>query len=75
MSRWSSCCIVLKGRSVSVFCRDKAFKDKASKRENTLRGILSFVMTTLWKFLFGKQADGLKKVNESEGFCNVYLNK
>lgn len=42
------------------------FREKQVKRENTLGGILHFISTNIWKFLFGKQADALKKMRNSD---------
>lgn len=42
-----------------------AAREKISRREIHLLGILNFVSLNLWKFLFGKQADSLKKVRNS----------
>jgi len=41
----------------------------AGKREVRVLGVLNLVVSGVWKFLFGKQADGLKKVNDSEDEC------
>ena len=40
------------------------------KRETKLNGILLFVHTSVWKALFGKQADVLEKDDEHE---NTYM--
>lgn len=41
-------------------------REKIVRREINLQGILHFVSLNLWKFLFGKQADSLKKVRNSD---------
>ncbi|KYR01489.1 hypothetical protein DLAC_01475 [Tieghemostelium lacteum] len=41
-------------------------REKNSKRETKLLGILSFINTTVWKALFGKPADSLEKSTEAE---------
>lgn len=43
----------------------------AGKREVRVLGVLNLVVSGVWKFLFGKQADGLKKVNDSEDECTL----
>lgn len=44
-------------------------REKISRRETRLLNILNFVALTLWTFLYGKQADSLKKVRDSESEC------
>ncbi|CAG8455705.1 4884_t:CDS:2 [Funneliformis caledonium] len=46
------------------------WRDKNSKRETRVLGILYFIHTTVWKTLFGKQADTLEKSTENE---NEYM--
>ncbi|PXF40844.1 Trafficking protein particle complex subunit 5 [Gracilariopsis chorda] len=41
-------------------------REKISKRDTRLLSILNFIALTLWTFLYGKQADSLKKVRDSE---------
>ncbi|KAK5583110.1 hypothetical protein RB653_004700 [Dictyostelium firmibasis] len=41
-------------------------REKNSKRETKLLGILSFIHTTVWKSLFGKPADSLEKSTEAD---------
>lgn len=56
------------GRSLElIFAREKT-----TRRENTLQGILHFVSYNLWRFLFGKQADALKKVRNCDE-CTFFL--
>jgi len=43
-----------------------SLRERSSKRETKLLGILSFVYSTIWKVLFGKQADSLEKSTEQE---------
>ncbi|CAG8502234.1 14673_t:CDS:2 [Cetraspora pellucida] len=40
------------------------WREKNSKRETRVLGILYFIHTTVWKALFGKQADSLEKNND-----------
>lgn len=47
-------------------------REKTVRREITLQGILHFVSLNLWRFLFGKQADSLKKVRNSDE-CASYI--
>jgi hypothetical protein len=42
------------------------WRDKNSKRETRVLGILYFIHTTVWKTLFGKHADTLEKSTEIE---------
>lgn len=44
-------------------------REKILRRETRLLNILNFVALTLWVFLYGKQADSLKKVRDSESEC------
>eukprot|EP01132_Coremiostelium_polycephalum_P000980 gene980-1246_t len=41
-------------------------RDKNSKRETKLLGMLSFIHSTVWKAMFGKQADSLEKSTEAD---------
>lgn len=41
-------------------------RERNSKRETKLINILLFVKTTLWKTLFGKEADKLEHANDDE---------
>mmetsp|Transcript_13821 Transcript_13821/g.20842 ORF Transcript_13821/g.20842 Transcript_13821/m.20842 type:complete len:181 (+) Transcript_13821:42-584(+) len=47
-----------------------SFREKSSKRETKLVGILSFIHSTVWRALFGKQADSLERSIEHE---NEYM--
>lgn len=42
------------------------YREKASRRETRLLGILSFIHTTVWKCLFGKAAESLERGTENE---------
>ncbi|CAG8720327.1 16828_t:CDS:2 [Gigaspora margarita] len=42
------------------------WREKNNKRETRVLGILYFIHTTVWKTLFGKQADSLEKSTEHE---------
>jgi len=55
-------------------------REKILRRETRIIGILNFVVTSLWKALFGKQADGLKKftdakfyIEEQDPMVNKYI--
>jgi len=41
-------------------------RDKSSKRETRMLGILQFITSTVWKMLFGSAADSLEKSVEQE---------
>lgn len=41
-------------------------RERLPRRETRLLNILNFIALTLWNFLYGKQADSLKKVRDSE---------
>jgi len=41
-------------------------RDGKTRRETRMLGMLQYVHTSLWKSLFGRAADGLEKVVESE---------
>jgi len=43
-----------------------AIREKSWKRETRVVNILTFVMSKLWRFLFGKEVDTLKKVSGSD---------
>lgn len=44
-------------------------REKVCRRETRLLNMLNFIALTLWNFLYGKQADSLKKVRDSELEC------
>lgn len=46
-------------------------RERISKRDTRLLSILNFIALTLWTFLYGKQADSLKKVRDSELECTL----
>lgn len=46
-------------------------REKVSRRETRLLNILNFIALTLWTFLYGRQADSLKKVRDSELECEL----
>lgn len=49
-------------------------REKITRRETRLLSVLNFIVLKLWTFLFGKQADSLKKVRDSESECkNFYI--
>merc|ERR1712029_519182 len=41
-------------------------REKAARRETKLLNVLLFVKSTLWKTLFGKEADKLERANDDE---------
>ena len=41
-------------------------REKSSRRETRMLGILQFITTTVWKMLFGAPADSLEKSVEQE---------
>jgi len=45
------------------------YRDKSTRRELRLVGMLSFVQTSVWKALFGKPADSLERSIEHEDEC------
>lgn len=49
-----------------IFIRDKQFK-----RETRLINILIFIKNSVWKTLFGKEADKLEQANDDEATCKV----
>ncbi|CAH1766982.1 3320_t:CDS:2 [Entrophospora sp. SA101] len=51
------------------------FREKNSKRETRVLGILYFIHTTVWKTLFGKQADSLEKnmISDNDPVINKYI--
>lgn len=55
------------GKDVGVRLIDLYFvRERNSKRETKLINILLFIKTTLWKTLFGKEADKLEHANDDE---------
>lgn len=44
-------------------------REKQSKRETRVLSVLNLIALSLWTFLYGKQADSLKKVRDSESEC------
>lgn len=48
-------------------------REKVSRRETRLLNMLNFIAVPLWNFLYGKQADSLKKVRDSEQECKFVL--
>ena len=52
-------------RSLELLC----FRDKLPRRERSLKAMLQFVRTTVWKALFGKLADRLEISRDSEDEC------
>lgn len=49
-------------------------REKVPRRETRLLNILNFIALTLWTFLYGKQADSLKKVRDSDLECKCLRN-
>jgi len=55
------------GYSIGIRLAELIFyREKNNKRETKLLGILTFISYTVWKVLFGKQADSLEKSTEQE---------
>ncbi|XP_022200806.1 trafficking protein particle complex subunit 5 [Nilaparvata lugens] len=55
------------GQEVGVKLLDLYFvREKNCKRENKLLNMLLFIKTTLWKGLFGREADKLEHANDDE---------
>jgi len=46
------------------------WREKNSRRETRILGILQFIHTTVWKTLFGKAADALEKSREADDECS-----
>lgn len=46
-------------------------RERSSKRELKLINMLLFIKTTLWKCLFGKEAEKLEHANDDE--CTYYI--
>lgn len=46
-------------------------RERNSKRETKMINILLFIKTTLWKCLFGKEADKVEHANDEE--CTYYI--
>jgi trafficking protein particle complex subunit 5 len=46
------------------------WREKNSKRETRILGILQFIHSVVWKTLFGKPADSLEKSREHDDECN-----
>ena len=53
-----------------IFIRDKQFK-----RETRLINILIFIKNSVWKTLFGKEADKLEQANDDEATCGWIFNE
>ena len=51
------------GRRVLELC---CLREKSSRRETRMLGILNFITSTVWKMLFGNAADSLEKSVEQE---------
>lgn len=48
-----------------------AWREKVAKREIKVINVLYFIHSTVWKALFGKQADSLEKSTENEDECKM----
>lgn len=42
-------------------------RDRLLKREIRLQNVLQFIISTVWRTLFGKQADLLERANATDG--------
>jgi len=47
------------------------WREKNSRRETRILGILQFIHTVVWKTLFGKPADSLEKSTEHDDECTI----
>lgn len=47
------------------------WREKNIRRETRILGVLYFINTTVWRTLFGKQADSLEKSTEHEDECTT----
>jgi trafficking protein particle complex subunit 5 len=45
------------------------WREKNSRRETRILGILQFIHTVVWRTLFGKAADSLEKSREHDDEC------
>ena len=50
-----------------------SFREKSFKRETRLVSMLSFIQGTVWKSLFGKQADSLEKSVDHDNECRSFI--
>jgi hypothetical protein len=48
------------------------WREKNSRRETRILGILQFIHTVVWKTLFGKAADSLEKSREHDDECTPH---
>merc|ERR1711976_361029 len=64
------------GQQVGARILDIVFvREKAARRETKLLNVLLFVKSTLWKTLFGKEADKLEHANDDERTYYVIENE
>merc|ERR1711976_520654 len=64
------------GQQVGARILDLVFvREKAARRETKLLNVLLFVKSTLWKTLFGKEADKLEHANDDERTYYVIENE
>ena len=52
-----------------------SFREKNMKRELKLIGMLSFISSTVWKTLFGKNADSLERSTDNNDECKPQKKK
>jgi trafficking protein particle complex subunit 5 len=45
------------------------WRERNSKRESRIIGVLHFINSTVWKTLFGKAADSLQRSTDNEDEC------
>ena len=50
------------------------FREKMNKRETKVVNVLSYIHSTVWKYLFGKTADSLEKSTEVNMVMNNMMN-
>jgi trafficking protein particle complex subunit 5 len=48
-------------------------RDRTTKRETRLVGILQYISSVIWKYLFGKSADNLERSMENEDECKLKM--
>ena len=50
-------------------------RERITKRETRLLGILQFITTSVWKHLFNKAADSLERAMDDEDSCKKFTHK
>ena len=58
------------GRSIGVrYAELLAYRSTRAQRFTDMIDVLKYISSTVWKALFGKEADGLEKATGSKGTC------